>query len=222
MFDMLQRIFIVLNLAYLLSAAVVMDRVAVIVGRRVVKSSDIDRDLKVSQFLNRQPADVTAEARRKAAERLIDQELIRQEMMNGGYRPPSEGDVNAFLEQLKRDRFNGSDAQFRSALARSGLSEDQLRQHLLWQLAVLRFIDQRFRPGVLVTDEDVRAYYDEHRSELQKAYPQSSSLEALDSNIRDIIAGERVNRNFEEWVGEVRRGTRIEYREPALREGVSK
>ena len=50
-------------------------------------------------------------------------------------------------------------------------TEDQLRRYLQWQLTVLRFIDQRFRPGVLVTEEEVRAYYDEHRAELQKANP---------------------------------------------------
>src|SRR4030095_6424242 len=144
---------------------------AVAVGKRVVKTSDIDRDLRVSQFLNRQPVNLSAEARRKAAERLIDQELIRQEITAGAYPPPSEKDVDALLQQLRRDRFGGSDAEFRAALARYGLSEEQLKQYLHWQLAVLRFIDQRFRPGVLVTDEDVRAYSDAHRAELEKTNP---------------------------------------------------
>ena len=219
---MLGRILIVLNLAGLLGSAVVVDRVAIIVGPRAIKASDIDRDLRVTQLLNGEAADFSAEAKRKAADRLIDQELMRQEMMHGGYTQPSEKDVNAFLHQLRTERFKGSDAQFQAALARNGLSEDQLRRSLFWQLTVLRFIEQRFRPAVLVTDEDVQAFYEEHRADLQKAHPQNNSLEAMDPKIREIIAGERVNERFEEWVQQRRRRIRIEYRDPALREGVSK
>jgi peptidyl-prolyl cis-trans isomerase SurA len=208
-----------LPICYLLGSPVVMDRVAVVVGRRVVKSSDIDRDLRVSQFVNREPLNFSVDVKRKVAERLIDQELIRQEMTNGGYPQPTQQEANGILQQLIRDRFKGSEPQLRAALARYGLTEEQLRRYFLWQITVLRFIDQRFRPGILVTDEDVRAYYDEHKNELQKAYPQNNSIEALDAKIREIIVGERVNRSFEEWLTQTRAQTHIEYREAAFREG---
>ena len=218
---MLFRPILLLVLACLLEGAVVVDRVAVIVGRRAVKTSDIDRDLRVSSFLNRQPLDQTPAARRKAAERLIDQELVRQEIATGQYSQPTDQDVANFLQQLKRDRFGGSDAGFRTELARYHLTEDQLKRHLLWQLTVLRFIDQRFRPSVLVTDEDAAAYYREHRAELQKAYPQNSSLEALTPKIRETLTGERINQAFEDWLAETRRATRIDYRQQAFSAGAS-
>jgi hypothetical protein len=205
----------------LLSGAVVVDRIAVIVGRRIVKTSDIERDLRVSSFLNHQPLDQSPEARRKAAERLIDQELVRQELLAGQYAAPTGQDVTGFVDQLKRDRFGGSDARFRTELARYHLNEDQLKRQLLWQLTVLRFIDQRFRPGVLVTDEDVAAYYRDHRAELQKAYPQNNSLEALTPKIRETLTGEHINQAFEEWLAETRRAARIEYREQAFSAGAS-
>ena len=218
---MLLRSLLILNAAYLLGGAVVIDRVAIIVGSRVVKISDIDRDLRVSQFINREPIDISLTAKRKVAERLITQELIRQEIRNGGYSQPTEQDVKAFVKRLQLDRFKGSEAQFRSELARYGLTEDQLRQYLLWQLTVLRFIDERFRPGVLVTDEDVKSYYDTHRAELQKANPKNNSLEALDPKIRETLSGERVNQNLEEWLDQTRRRTRIQYREAAFQEGAA-
>ena len=204
------------TLTALLGQSVVVDRVAVIVGNHAVKSSDIDRDLRVSSFLNRQPLDETPASRRKAAERLIDQELVRQDILNGQYAVPADQDVDSFLQQLKRERFNGSDTQFRSELKRYGLTEDELKRQLLWQLTVLRFIDQRFRPAVLVTDEDATAYYNEHRAELQKTYPRDSSLNALAPKIRETITGERINQAFEEWVAESRKGVRIDYRQQAF------
>ena len=59
-------------------------------------------------------------------------------------------------------------------------------------------------------------YYDAHSAELRKANPQNSSLEALDPKIRDILSGERVNQNFEEWLEQIKRRIRIEYREAAF------
>src|SRR5262249_55365875 len=91
-----------------------------------------------------------------------------------------------------------------------------LRRRLRWQLTVLRFIDQRFRPGVLVTDEDVSAYYQQHRTELQKAFPKDSSLEAVEARIRETLTGERGNQFFEVWVQKKRRTSGVKYREAAL------
>ena len=203
----------------LLTSAVVLDRVAVIVGRRVVKVSDIDRGLRVSQFLNREPLALDTAAKKKAAERLIDQELIRQEVLNGSYRSPSQQEVTVFLQQLTRDRFGGSSAQLQAALTKYGLSMEQLRQQLIWQLTVLSFIDQRFRPGVLVTDEDVRAYYEEHRAALEKGSRGNATLQSLEPKIRDILVGERVNENFEEWLTQTKDRTRIEFKEAAFGDG---
>jgi hypothetical protein len=203
-------------LAGVASSAVVVDRIAVIVGNRVIKTSDIDRELRVSSFLNRQTLDESSANRRKTAERLIDQELVRQDILSGQYSQPTEQDVTNFLQQLKRDRFAGSDARFRSELAKYNLNEGQLRRHLLWQLTVLRFIDQRFRNSVLVTDEEIAAYYKEHRAELEKAYPGKNSQADLEPKIRETVTGERINQAFEEWLAETRRGIRIEYRQQAF------
>src|SRR5262249_43941927 len=63
--------------------ATVVDRIAVIVGRRAIKTSDISEDMRVTGFLNREQISDTAAGKRKAAERLIDQELVRQDLANG-------------------------------------------------------------------------------------------------------------------------------------------
>src|SRR5262249_39163743 len=136
--------------------------------------------------------------------------------LTGQYSMPTDQDAADYLQQLKRDRFGNSDSQFRNQLARYHLTEDQLKRQLLWQLTVLRFIDQRFRPGVLVTDEDVAAYYNEHRAELQTSDPQGNSLEALTPKIRETLTAQRIDQAFEEWLKETRRGTRIEYRQQAF------
>jgi hypothetical protein len=195
----------------------VVDRIAVVVGKHAIKSSDIYRDLRVTEFLNREPVNLNTDARHKAAERLIDQAIIGDEIANGGYARPLDADADAMLKQLRQDRFAGSDVRLREALALYRLTEDQLRAQLLWQLEVLRFIGQRFRPGVLVTDEDIRTYCDRHRTELQREYPQINSFQALEPKIRASLEGERINQNFVEWLNQARKQTRIEYRQGALK-----
>jgi peptidyl-prolyl cis-trans isomerase SurA len=194
----------------------VIDRMAVIVGRHVIKTSDILRDLRVTEFLNREPLALDAEARKKSAERLIDQEIIRQEIVTGGYRRPADEDGEAFEKQLEKDRFHGSAAEIRAALAKYGLTEQRLREQLLWQLTVLRFIDQRFRAGVLVTDDDVKNYYDQHQEELRRENPHANSQEALQPKIRSTLEAERINELFNAWLAHERKIYRIEYKQAAF------
>jgi peptidyl-prolyl cis-trans isomerase SurA len=195
--------------------AVVIDRIAIIVNKHVIKTSDIERDLRTTEFLNRQPFDLGPDAKRKSAERLIDQTIIREQIENGSYTGATPSEVEGMLKPLVDSRF-GSVAHLKEELARYGLTEERLRMELQWQLDVLKFIDQRFRPGVLVTDEEVRAYYDRHREDLQRQFPQLKTFDAVEPKIRGSLEGERLNQNFENWLVEARKREHIEYRQGAF------
>jgi hypothetical protein len=196
--------------------AVVLDRIAVVVDNHVIKTSDIDRDLRVTQFLNHDKLDLSLDARRKSAERLIDQSVIREEMEKGAYTRSNTADLEGMQKQLLQQRFAGSDVRMKAELAAYGLSVEQLRLQLQWQLDVLKFIDQRFRPGVLVTDEEVKAYYDQHAADLKRQYPQIKTYEGMEPKIRESLEGERLNQNFEEWLANARKRSRIDYRQGAF------
>ena len=213
---MLRRIHLILLFCCLPALAVVVDRIAVVVDNHVIKTSDIDRDLRVTEFLNRDKLDLSLDARRKAAERLIDQSVIREEMEKGAYIRSNTADLEAMQKQLPQQRFAGSDVRMKAELATYGLSLEQLRLQLQWQLDVLKFIDQRFRPGVLVTDEEVKAYYDQHTADLKRQYPQIKTYEGMEPKIRESLEGERLNQNFEQWLANARKGSRIEYRQGAF------
>jgi hypothetical protein len=207
---------LLLAFASALYGSTVVDQIAAIVGKHAIRSSDIYRDLRVTEFLNREQPNFSSDAKLKSAERLIDQAIIGDEIANGGYRRSTEADAEALLKQLRQDRFAGSDGRLREALTLYGLTEDQLREQLLWQLEVLRFIDERFRPSLLVTDEEVRAYYDQHRPDLRREYPQANGFEALEPKIRASLEGGRINQNFVQWLDQARKHNRIEYRQGAF------
>jgi hypothetical protein len=212
----MRRFLLIFGLALPLWAGVVIDRIAVVVGKHAIKASDIERDLRVTEFQNRTALDLSVAAKRKSAERLIDQALIRDEIAVGGYHRASDAETDAMLGQIRRERYAGSDARMRQELARYGLTEDQLREEMLWQLTVLHFIDERFRPAVLVTDQTVRDYYDRHLAELKQQYPRDSNFIALEPKIRALLQGEEVNKQFEAWLDDTRKSQRIEYKPEAF------
>jgi hypothetical protein len=207
------RLATLLLLANLLSGAVVIDRIAAVVNKRAVKLSDIQRDLRLTEFMNQQPLDMSPSQMKKAADRLIDQAIIRDEVASGGYHRPSESEADTLIKHLVHDRFGGSDARLREALARYHITEHELGAQYLFQVAVLRFIDQRFRPGVQVTDDDVQTYYYQHLAELKRKYPGDFTLAALQNGIRSLIEGEHVNQLFTTWLDEARKKAHIVYEE---------
>ena len=193
----------------------IIDRIAVIVGSSIVKDSDIDRDLRVTAFLDGAPLDLSKEARKKAAKRLIDQIFIRREIRLGDYSAATPEEASQELDALKKQKFK-TNAAFQNALARYGLTEADLRAQFQWQLTVLRFIDARFKPAVLVSDQEIERYYGAHRAELAREHPGKTSLHDLEDTVRDILTGEKVNQLFFSWLDEQRQGVKIEFREASL------
>lgn len=208
------RAIVLLFLAISLASAVIIDRIAVIVGNSIVKDSDIDRDIRVTSFLNNQPLDFSVASRKKAANRLIDQVFIRSEIEIGDYRTATPEEADRQLDNLKKQRFKNTLA-FEQALRRYGLTELELRTQFQWQLTVLRFIDVRFKPAVLVADTDIDNYYREHAAALRRQYP-GKSLDDLREQIRDILTGERVNQEFFAWLNYQRKNNKIQFREESL------
>lgn len=200
--------------SYLMAQGTVIDRTSIIVGTHAILSSQIDRDIRATDFLNRDPLHFSIEARRQAASRLIDQEIIRQQIRSGDYPVADNAEADQMILEMDRER--GGAAAFDRDLARYGLSLAALKQRLLLQMTVLRFIDARFRPAVIVTDQDIENYYRAHEAQLRRAYPQAKTAADLHNQIEQIIAGERVNQDLDAWLKDQRRQTRIEYLEKSL------
>jgi hypothetical protein len=199
-----------------LSGAVILDRVAVVVGSRAIKTSDIERDIRVTAFLNRAAVDLSPAARRQSAERLVDQSVIRDEIATGDYERATDAEAVSLLENIRKDRFGGSEEQLRQELGKYGVTREQLTQALRWQLTVLRFIEERFRPAVLITDEAVKAWYDEHVDELRAQNPKDSSFETLAPKIHEQLASKEVDAQFDAWLAAKKNGDLVTYREEAF------
>ncbi len=141
------RCLVALVLVSLSANAVIVDRIAVIAGERAIKDSDIQREIRVVSFINGEPADFGPESRKAAAQRLIDQMLVRRDIESARYAGADPAEVNKLFAQV-RGRYK-TDAQFQAALAQAGISADELRRAITWQVTVLRFVEQRFRSAAV-------------------------------------------------------------------------
>jgi peptidyl-prolyl cis-trans isomerase SurA len=190
---------------------VIIDRIAVVVNRHPIKLSDIERDVRLTHFLNETSLNLSAVEEQASEERLIDQQLIRADLSAAGFHRATDGDTDALLQQIRHERYGDSDLRLRQALDRYAVTEDQLREQLLWQLTVLSFINERFRAGVLVSDGDIQSYYNEHRREFPGALDESVS-----ASIHQLLQGQQVNQQFEEWLAQARKDATIDYKIKAV------
>jgi hypothetical protein len=131
----------------------VIDRVALVIDKKVFTQTEVLDELRITEFLNDQPLDLGPAARRAAAERLVDQDLLRSEMELTGFAPPSAAEADAALRSFRQQRFP-SLTSYHAGLEKYGITEEQLKQHLLWQLTVIRFTDYRFRSNLPATNSE--------------------------------------------------------------------
>lgn len=199
-----------------LALAVIIDRISIVVDNRIVKESDIKRDIRVTSFLNNQTPDLSLPSEKKAANRLIDQLFIRREIEVGDYPTATLQEADQQLEKLRKERFR-TEAAFEQALRRYDLTPLDLRLQFQWELTVLRFIDVRFKPAVLVTDDEIEKYYRNHAAALRREYPSKSSLDDLRAQIREILTNQKVNQQFFAWLDEQRKEAKIQFLEASLR-----
>jgi hypothetical protein len=194
----------------------IIDRIAVSVGNSVITTSDIDREIRVTALLNQTKPVLTQEIKRATADRMVEQKLIRRELETGRYPMPEASEINASLAEL-RARY-GSEGDYQNALESYGITDEDVKQALLWQRTLLMFIEVRFRPGVQVSDQEIQDYFDKVVQPAAKmAHPgEPVALEDYRDQIEGKIAGERVDREVDQWLQEAKKRTEIVYHKEAF------
>ena len=203
--------------AALLSAETI-DRIAVSVGNRVITTSDVDRQVRVSAFLSGVRPDLTPEGKRKAAESMVDQKLVARELETAHYPAPADSELDAAFAEFKAKYF-ASDAAYRGALAEYGITEDEVKQQLLWQRQFLGFVAGRFRPAVQVTDREVRDYFETKVLPAARAANPGATftVDEFRDPIITKLTEERVDQQIALWLAEVRKRTEVVFHEEAFR-----
>lgn len=193
----------------------IIDRIVATVDREVITAAQVEEELRVTAFIEHQSPDLTLENRRQAADRLVEQLLVRREMALSRYPQPTEADSAAYLAQLIKDY--GGEESFKAALVRDSLTESVLKQHLTFQVTTLRFLEYRFRPDIDVTEEEIQAAYNKEVADWrQKNAGEPPPLEQSRAALKKKLFDEHVETEFSTWLEETRKQVKVTYLEQDL------
>jgi hypothetical protein len=141
-------------------------------------------------------------------ERLIDLELMQQELENFSAMQADEAGIEARMQQYRKIHAE----KFPALLKNLGFTESELAAYLRLEASIMRFINFRFRPLVIVQEDEKEKYYREKLTpQLQKAKIEIPPLEEVSHKIEMILIEEKVSSALERWMHDIRRNSRIEY-----------
>ena len=216
----MQRCYLaLLYLAPLAAAhAEIIDRIAVSVGNRVITTGDVNREIRVTALMNGSKLDLSPAAKRAAAERLVEQELIRRELdLTKFSTPDADAAFETFLAFRKTQFPN--DAAYQRALQEDGITEQDVKEEMLWQTTLLNFLDVRFRPGVQVNEQDLHDYFDKTVRPVAEAASPGKAVRFEDyrDRVEATLTGNRADQEMDQWLKEARKRTDIIFHEDALK-----
>jgi hypothetical protein len=194
-----------------LLAADVIDRIVATVNGHVILQSDWDDAIRFEALANGRPlAQITDQDRSRALDRLIDQELLREQAQGVESPQPPAEEVQQRIQEIQSQFGGASGNAWRSALARYGFDEKQLEARVARDISVLRQVEARLRPTVQLDPTSIESYYrDKLLPQLYHAGGPDVPLAQVAGKIREILTQEKVNQLFSAWLQSLRAGSKI-------------
>jgi len=193
-------------------AGEIIDGVVVTVNHKPIFRSDWDEAVCYELFMQRKPVSQVTDADRVTAlQRLIDRQLLKSQMSDAHSLQPSEEDLQSDVAKLRAQVTEGKDDQtWQKLLARYGLSEELLKEHLRAEIEVMNFVEVRLRPNVRVQPEEVEAYYkNQLLPDLEKAGGGKVSFEDVEPRIRELLTQQHMDELLDAWLHNLRQQAQI-------------
>jgi peptidyl-prolyl cis-trans isomerase SurA len=182
----------------------VVDRIIARVEGDVLLQSDL-REL--GQFQQLQGGNLEPESTR--LNELIDQWVIEHEGQAAQFSQPSDGDVNAAVDQLKKN-IGGEDV-FRKRLKETGLTAASVRRIVARILFYSRYLDYKFRTAAQIDAAAEEKYYNAEFAEQMKARGEKlPTLESVRPAIHELLVQEDISKRAAEWLTESRSRIKVE------------
>ena len=191
------------------ATAEIIDKVVAVVGKGVITASEVEEQLRLEALFNRNPVDLSKEKRRDALTRLIDRRLVEREIAAKNFSPATVDDVAKELAVLER-RITRNGAVFEQQLESHGLTKEDVEQFLVRQTNFEQFVDFRFKTGMQVSPEAVRAYYqDSFVPKLRRLQAEAPPLEEVYDEMAAVVMDERADSMLVVWLKETHARTRV-------------
>jgi peptidyl-prolyl cis-trans isomerase SurA len=216
---MVKRVFVIAAIGLLFltgerfaSAGEVIDRIVATVNGHIILQSDWDDAVCFEAFSAGHPLQQSTSAERKSTlDRLIDQELLREQMRAIDFQHATSEAVAARVAEIRR-LYPGADsnAEWHAVLARYRLSEDELKKRVGLELDLLRSVDARLRPTIQIDSRVIESYYSQELlPQLRQAGAKEVSLAEVTPKIKELLIQQKLNQLLTGWLETLRAGSEI-------------
>ena len=196
-------------------AGQIVDRMVANVNGHILLQSDWEEEVSFEAFVDARSPDSFTPAERKAAlDRLIDQELLREQVRPSEAAPADE--IATRVSQVRKLHPEAvTNEGWRGALQRYGITQTELEKRLGESIQLMRLVEARLRPSIQIDQKAVESYYHEQLvPELKKAGSREVALPEVFGHIRDLLAEQRLNQLLHGWLATLRSASHIQTPQP--------
>jgi len=190
----------------------VIDRIVAKVNGHIILQSDWDDALRYEALLSGKPlGQFTDEDRRSVLDRLIDQELLDEQMKSATFQHASEAEAEARVAEARKQYPEAATgAGWQAILHRFQLNQKELIAHVQLQIDLMRLVDARLRPQVQIDSKSIEAYYrDKFVPQLKRAGAGDVSLSDVSGKIRELLTQQKVNELLVSWLQNLRSESKV-------------
>lgn len=200
------------TLAFRPGAAEVIDRIVATVNGHIILLSDWEDSLRYEAFSSARPLDrMTAEDRKSALDRLIDQELLSEQMRASDAQHASPEEVAQRVEEIRK-QYTGAETElgWRAILDKYRLSEESLKNRVAVELDLMRLVDARLRPSVTVDSKSIESYYNQELlPQLRQSGGKNVPLAEVTAKIKELLTQKKINQLLTAWLQNLRASSEI-------------
>ena len=189
------------------------DRIVVVVNKRIILASEWDQAVRFEALADHKDLKtITAVDCAHTLDRLIDQELLEQQIANTTYQPASAEELAKAVASVRQQVLpQGSDDDWHALLAHYGLSDDDVEERVRVVLDIERFINLRFRPNIHIDPRTIEAYYRNTLvPRIEAEHGQMVSLKDASQGIEDELVQERINEGVSAYLKTLRSQSHIQ------------
>jgi hypothetical protein len=177
------------------------------VNGHIILQSDWNDALRYEALLGaRSLSQFTDDERRAVLDRLIDQELLGEQMKSASFQHATEQDAVAQVADARKLYPQAStDEGWQAVLAQYGLTEKALIVHVQQEVDLMRLVDAHLRPTVQIDSKSIEAYYREKFvPQLKKSGSDEVPLANVTAQIRELLTQQKVSELMVSWLQSLR------------------
>jgi hypothetical protein len=210
--SILACIIALLGISLAARAGDVLDRIVATVNNHVILQSEWQDAVRYEAFVAGRPLEQLQPGDGKAAlDRLIDQELLREQMRSSGFPHADSEEVEKRIQEIRKQYAGAeSEAVWQAALARYGLTEKELKKRVALQVDLMGLVDARLRPNVVIDSKSIESYYNQELlPQLRQSGAQQVPLAEVTPKIKELLTQQKMNQMLVAWLQDLRSGSRI-------------